>query len=139
MNDQRLHETRKRNIVGEYTPDLERMGALDMLTRDWDGIDMYAALNVIAARLQEREWPALETGDDQDGQPYWTCPHCGDGLREVIEIDWSIRENYGEWSVNTPYDLEFDQGNRDHQTLAYKCTTCHGIVDLAEGMEADYS
>ena len=133
----------------KFERDPERMEALSLLVEGWSGVDLYGALNVIAARMQETMWPQFEEAEEEltDERSVGvtgiahrlTCPHCGDMVDKVEEIEWSVcvtdGEVYDQSRVGFAGEGPSDPG---HEGLAYRCPTCHGIADIPAEMEVVY-
>lgn len=123
----------------EFEPDADRMQAVRDLTEGWNGVDLYGAMELIGGRLALTEHPPFEPCEEEltDERSVGatgiahrlTCPHCGDMLSEVEEVDWSVDVNRadidpldGEITVNTKWS--------DRETLGFRCPTCKGFAEL---------
>ena len=121
-----------------FESDPERMKALSLLTDGWTGVDLLAAIYLISDRLSTSEHPEFEvTDDDETGAIRFTCPHCGDLLDTVTDVDWSLRRN--------PVDVDPDDGQvvivgtfREYESLGFRCPTCHGFASLPAGSDPVY-
>lgn len=128
----------------QFEPDADLMKAVGRLTEGWSGVDLYAAMNLIGGRLADAEHPQFEPCEEEltderhvgtTGIAHrLTCPHCGDMIDEVEEVDWSVGVNRayidpldGEAVVNT--------GWGDRETLGFRCPTCKGFADLPTSTE----
>lgn len=121
-----------------FEADTERIKELSALTEGWTGVDLLAALHLIADTLSTTKHPEFEvTDDDETGAIRFTCPHCGDLLDGVTDVDWSLRWN--------PADVDPDDGQvvivgafREYESLGFRCPTCHGFASLPDGSHPVY-
>lgn len=120
----------------ESDPDL--IMALSLLTEGWTGVDLLAAMHLIADRLSNTEHPKFEVADDDEtGAIRFTCPHCGDLLEDVTGVDWLLRL--------FPADVDPDDSTvvvvenfREYDALGFRCPTCHGFASLPDGSGVAY-
>lgn len=132
----------------KFEADREKMEALGHLTEGWSGVDLYAAMNLIGATLVLTEHPPFEPCEEEltderhvgtTGIAHrLTCPHCGDMVDEVEEVDWDQSVNRA--SVD-PLDgsISVSHGwGGDREGLGFRCSTCKGFAELPLDAEVEW-